>query len=60
MHPILALKGLPSRTQVRSAALQANLGHLGNPQLLQWTCSYMTGDGDNVMRLGLFSMFMIS
>jgi len=38
MHPILAFKGLPSRTKVRSAAIQANLGHLGNPRLPAWTC----------------------
>lgn len=39
MHPILAFKGLPSRTQVRSAALQANLEYLENFQLPWWTCA---------------------
>ncbi|WP_276927272.1 hypothetical protein, partial [Parvibacter caecicola] len=32
--PILALQAFPSRIEVRSAGLQGNYGHLGNPQLL--------------------------
>ncbi len=36
--PTLAFQGFPSRPKGRSAALQGNCRHCGNPRLLEWSC----------------------